>query len=150
MYVYKKTFKFFGFLECELPKKYVLDALDELNCYRAQCVRRGYELELSKKKRIFLALKAKNVNIPEEFHYLNEVQLQNGDELLDIVLEEDVTTTEATVLLKTHDENLFKRRDIAKIVLEAEFLKGRSRFVFLKIIIRYQVSGQKHFKTSLF
>lgn len=56
------SFRNDGFSWCldpEFAKKYVLNSLDEKNCYRSKCLLRGHKIELSRKKQIFKALKEK-------------------------------------------------------------------------------------------
>lgn len=115
------------FKDDELPKKYVLNLLNEESYFRAYCIRLGYNLEFAKKKRIYRELRAKGFQIPEQFNYLDDHSQDEGGNLQDSVLEDDVRADDIPFLLSSHDNDLFKRSDIATVVLEALFLEKKTQ-----------------------
>lgn len=112
------------YLDREFAKTYVFNALDRENCYRSQCVLLGYKLELQHKKKLCRALKQKGIEILAKFNYLENVDEPDGqdDTNLDDLYPD---CTSSSVVLENHDNSYFKRTDLARILLEHEFLHGR-------------------------
>lgn len=74
-------------------------------------------------------MREKGIDIQAQFNYLEGIEesedILNGNSLDDDTLD----STVGNLLLAKHDETYFKRNDLATILIEHEFLKGRKELV---------------------
>lgn len=116
------------YLDDQFAKTYVENSLNKDNNYRSQCLLLGCELEIQHKRKIYKALRAKNITILPKYNYLAEQEEPYAENILpadDVDLA--LNCTNPVVLFEKHEESYFKRNEIAKILLEHEFLNGRKK-----------------------
>lgn len=116
-------------LDDQFAKTYVENSLNKENNYRSQCLLLGCELEIQHKRKIYKALRAKNILILPKYNYLAEQEEPDAENTLPDDIDLTLNCTNPEVLFEKHEESYFKRNDIAKVLLDHEFLNGKKKYL---------------------
>lgn len=122
------------FADRDIARRYVAKLLDVRNNRRSEVCIRGQKVELALRQRLYRKLKDKGISILAQFNYLECQELlplpAGNQEIPD---DEINDADEATYALQNHDETCFKRKHIARILIDQEFKK--KSFVRISISI---------------
>lgn len=91
--------------------------------YASQCLIDGHKLEFAQKKKYFQILKERGIT-----DLTNFVNISGSfDDAIDEELN-DLDDDEIFSMFHDHDEKFFKRKDLATVLIQAEFKKNSSAY----------------------
>lgn len=99
--------------------------LDVRNNRRTEVIIRGHKVELKKRQRLYHALREKGIILLAQFNYLQTSEPLADSDDDDQEINEIDSAEEANVVLQWHDEICFKRKELCKIIIDAEFKKKK-------------------------